>query len=43
MTTTGAAKQQFEDIQGVVLRERPSPYVGVYIVLRIDTRSQAVV
>ena len=36
MTTAAAAKRQFEDIQGVVLRERPSPYVGVYIVLRMD-------
>ena len=36
MTTAGASKRQFDDIQSVVLRERPSPYVGVYIVLRID-------
>jgi hypothetical protein len=36
MTTAGAANLQFDDIQGVVLRERPSPYVGVYIFLRID-------
>jgi hypothetical protein len=36
MTTAGAAKLQFDDIQGVVLREQPSPDVGVYIVLRID-------
>jgi hypothetical protein len=36
MTTAGAAKLQFDDIQGVVLFEQPSPSVGVYIVLRID-------
>ena len=36
MTTAGAAKLPFDDIQGIVLCERPSPYVGVYIVLRID-------
>jgi hypothetical protein len=36
MTTAGAAELKFDDIQGMVLREQPSPYVGVYIVLRID-------
>jgi hypothetical protein len=36
MTTAGAAELQFDDIQGVVLREQPLPYVGVYIILRID-------
>jgi hypothetical protein len=36
MTTAGAAKLQFDDIQGVVLCERPSSYVGVYIFLCID-------
>jgi hypothetical protein len=36
MTTAGATERQFDDIQGVVLREQPSPYVGVYIILRID-------
>jgi hypothetical protein len=36
MTTAGAAKRQFDDIQGMVVREQPSPYVGVYIVQRID-------
>jgi hypothetical protein len=39
MTTAGAAKRQFDDIQGVVLREQPSPDVGVYIILRIDNPS----
>jgi hypothetical protein len=36
MTTAGAAKLQFDDIQGMVLRERPSSYVGVCIFLRMD-------
>jgi hypothetical protein len=36
MTTAGAAALQFDDIQGMVLREQPSPYVGVYVALRID-------
>ena len=36
MTTAEAAKLPFDDIQGVVLRERPSPDVGVYIFLRMD-------
>jgi hypothetical protein len=36
MTTAGAAKLQFDDIQGMVLCERVSSYVGVYIILRMD-------
>jgi hypothetical protein len=36
MTTAGAAKLQFDDIQGMVLCERASSYVGVYIILRMD-------
>jgi hypothetical protein len=43
MTTAGAAERQCDDIQGMVRREQPSPYVGVDIVLRINTRSLAVV
>jgi Dyp-type peroxidase family len=35
-TATATVELQFDDIQGVVLRERPSPYVGTYIFLRID-------
>jgi hypothetical protein len=35
--TTGQAQVlELEDIQGVVLRQRPSPYIGVYFMLRID-------
>jgi hypothetical protein len=36
MTTAGAAKRQLDDIQGMVLCERPSSYVGVYIFQRMD-------
>jgi hypothetical protein len=36
MTTAGAAKLPFDDIQGMVLCERMSPYVGVYIILCMD-------
>jgi Dyp-type peroxidase family len=36
MTAVATVKLQFDDIQGVVLRERPSPYVGAYIFLRVD-------
>jgi len=36
MTTAGAAKLQFDDIQGMVLRERPSSYVGVHSFHRKD-------
>jgi hypothetical protein len=39
MTTAGAAKRQFDDIQGVVRRVQPSPSVGVDMVLRIDNPS----
>ena len=37
--TTGQSQEQvleLEDIQGVVLRQRPSPYTGAYVLLRID-------
>jgi Dyp-type peroxidase family len=27
---------QLDDIQGIVLRNRPSPYVGTYLLLRVD-------
>ena len=36
MPNAGSVKLDMADIQGVVLRERPSPYVGAYIFLRID-------
>ena len=36
MQMTVKVELQFDDIQGVVLRERPSPYVGRYTFLRID-------
>jgi hypothetical protein len=34
---------ELDDIQGGALRPRPSPYVGVFILLRIDDRRAALV
>ena len=36
MQKPAAGELQFDDIQGVLLRERPSPYVGTYVFLRVD-------
>jgi Dyp-type peroxidase family len=36
MTAAASPPLQLDDIQGIVLRTRPSPYVGTYILLRID-------
>ncbi|MGY5060803.1 Dyp-type peroxidase [Streptomyces sp. 900105755] len=36
MTATEAPPLQLDEIQGIVLRNRPSPYVGTYILLRVD-------
>ncbi|MFI0806437.1 hypothetical protein [Streptomyces echinatus] len=36
MTTVDGPPLQLDDIQGIVLRTRPSPYVGTYILLRVD-------
>src|SRR3954451_20131955 len=33
------ASLDLDDIQAGALRERPSPYVGTYLLLRIDDRS----
>lgn len=40
MTASGATSISLElaDIQGGVLHERPSPYVGTYLLLRVDDR-----
>ena len=40
MTVSGATSTSLElaDIQGGVLHERPSPYVGTYLLLRVDDR-----
>ena len=41
MSPTSATEQsslELEDIQGGVLHQRPSPYVGTYLLLRIDDR-----
>jgi Dyp-type peroxidase family len=36
MTATEIPTLQLDEIQGFVLRTRPSPYVGTYILLRVD-------
>jgi hypothetical protein len=33
---------QLDDIQGIVLRNRPSPYVGTYLLLRVTIPGLAV-
>jgi Dyp-type peroxidase family len=38
-TTGENARLELDDIQSGALRERPSPYVGRYLLLRIDDRS----
>ena len=41
MSRTSATEQsslELEDIQGGVLHQRPSPYVGTYLLLRVDDR-----
>ena len=39
MTSTSDTVLELDDIQAGALRERPSPYVGVYLLLRIDDRA----
>ena len=43
--TTGPADEvlEFEDIQGTVLRGRPDPYFGAYLVFRVDQSQDALV
>src|SRR5262245_32001344 len=36
MTAAEVPSLQLDEIQGIVLRNRPSPYVGTYILLRVD-------
>jgi hypothetical protein len=36
MSDNATSTLPLDDIQGVVLRKRPSPYVGSYIFLHID-------
>ncbi|MFG2847000.1 Dyp-type peroxidase [Kitasatospora sp. NPDC048296] len=36
MTTAEGSPLQLDEIQGIVLRDRPSPYVGTYLLLRVD-------
>ena len=39
MTATDAVRLELDDIQSGALHERPSPYVGAYLLLRIDDRA----
>ena len=39
MTATEGISLELDDIQSGALHERPSPYVGIYLLLRIDDRS----
>src|SRR5215213_8761549 len=39
MTGTEGISLELDDIQSGALHERPSPYVGVYLLLRIDDRA----
>ena len=36
MSTAGAIQLELDDIQGGALHPRPSPYVGTYLLLRVD-------
>lgn len=38
MTIAATPQLELEDIQSAVLRPRPTPYAGAFIVLRIDER-----
>src|SRR5215213_1839656 len=39
MTATDGISLELDDIQSGALHERPSPYVGAYLLLRIDDRA----
>src|SRR4051812_19080143 len=39
MTATSDTRLELDDIQSGALYERPSPYVGTYLLLRIDDRT----
>src|SRR3954447_20883019 len=39
VTATDAVRLELDDIQSGALHERPSPYVGAYLLLRIDDRA----
>src|SRR5215217_8074428 len=39
MTATERISLELDDIQSGALHERPSPYVGTYLLLRIDDRA----
>jgi len=38
VSTAGTTQLELDDIQGGALRPRPAPYVGTYLLLRIDDR-----
>ena len=40
MLTTAVPVLEISDIQAVVLRPRPSPYRGEYVILRVDDAAQ---
>src|SRR5829696_3585842 len=39
VTATATVSLELDDIQSGALHERPSPYVGAYLLLRIDDRA----
>ena len=39
MAVPGSVTLELDDIQAGALHERPSPYVGRYVMLRIDDRA----
>ena len=39
MTGTATVTLELDDIQSGALHERPSPYAGTYLLLRIDDRA----
>jgi hypothetical protein len=40
MTQPSTATLELDDIQGIILRDRPFPYFGAYLLLRIDNPAQ---
>ena len=40
MLTTAVPVLEISDIQAIVLRPRPSPYRGEYVILRVDDAAQ---
>src|SRR6266446_8727706 len=40
MTQPSTTTLELDDIQGIILRDRPFPYFGAYLLLRIDNPAQ---